>query len=42
MFKFRITIDGRSYAGMFAHSCDAVADAIDRFPGARRIVVRAC
>jgi hypothetical protein len=38
--RFLITVDGEKYTGIFAHSCDAVIDAIDRFPGARRISVK--
>ena len=42
MRKFMITVDGEKYTGVFAHSCDAVIDAIDRFPKARRISVKPC
>jgi hypothetical protein len=42
MLKFLITVDGEKYTGVFAHSCDAVIDAIDRFPAARRIRVKLC
>lgn len=42
MRKFSITVDGQTYEGVFAHSCDAVIDAIGRFPGARRIAVKPC
>lgn len=42
MRKFMITVDGEKYTGVFAHSCDVVIDAIDRFPEARRISVKPC
>ncbi len=42
MIKFCITVDGEKYTGIFAHSCDAVIDAMDRFPDARRISVTPC
>jgi hypothetical protein len=42
MLKFKITVDGHEYEGVFAHSCDAVIDASERFPGARRISVKPC
>jgi hypothetical protein len=41
-FLFLITVDGAQYTAVFAHSCDAVIDAVDRFPGARRISVKPC
>ena len=41
-FLFLITVDGAQYMAVFNHSCDAVIDAIDRFPGARRISVKPC
>ena len=34
MLKFKIKVDGHEYEGVF--------DAIDRFPGARRISVTPC
>lgn len=42
MIKFLITVDGQQYEGVFAHSCDAVINAAERFPGARRISVKPC
>ena len=42
MRKFIVKVDGIKYEGVFAHSCDAVMDAIDRFPDARRISVKPC
>ena len=42
MLKFKITVDGHEYEGVFAHSCDAVIDAAERFPSARRISVKPC
>lgn len=42
MRKFMITVDGQKYTGVFAHICDAVIDAIGRFPEARRIGVKPC
>jgi hypothetical protein len=42
MLKFKITVDGHEYEGVFNHSCDAVIDAVERFPGARRIGVKPC
>jgi len=40
MITCTIKIDGQvAYTGLFASTCDAVADAIERFPQARRISV---
>lgn len=41
MHKFLIKVGGQQYEGVFACSCDAVLDALERFPGARGVVVRA-
>ena len=41
MIKFKIKVDGHEYEGVFAHSCDAVIDAIERNPDARRVSVKA-
>lgn len=41
MHKFLIKVGGLQYEGFFAHSCDAVLDALERFPGARGVFVRA-
>lgn len=41
-FLFLITVDGAQYMAVFNHSCDAVIDAAERFPGARRIFVTLC
>lgn len=41
MLKFIITVDGVKYKGIFACSCDAVIDAIERHPKARRVSVKA-
>lgn len=40
MHKFLIKVDARQYEGLFAHSFDAVLDALERFPEARRVIVR--
>ncbi len=40
MRKYQISIGAVSYEGMFASSCDAVIDAISRFPDARGVSVR--
>jgi len=42
MIEFKITVDGEEYFGLFASSVDAVIDAAERFPGARRISVKPC
>lgn len=42
MLKFKIKVDGHEYEGVFAHSCDAIIDAAERFPNARRIFVTLC
>ncbi len=42
MLKFKITVDGHEYEGVFADSVDATIDAVERFPGARRISVTPC
>jgi len=42
MLKFKITVDGHEYEGVFDHSCDAIIDAAERFTGARRISVQPC
>lgn len=42
MIRCTITVGALSYAGLYASTCDAVADAIERFPGATKISVRAC
>lgn len=43
MIRCTITVGAAlSYTGLFASTCDAVADAIERFPGATRISVKAC
>lgn len=36
-----VTVGALSYSGVFHSTCAAVADAIERFPGATRISVRA-
>lgn len=41
MIRCTVTVGALSYAGLFASTCDAVADVIERFPGATRISVRA-
>ena len=41
MRKFLIKIDGRQYEGLFACSIDAVLDALERFPSARGVFVKA-
>jgi hypothetical protein len=40
MHKFLIKVGGQQYEGLFACSCDAVLDALERFPGARGVFVR--
>lgn len=43
MIRCTVTVGAAlSYNGLFASTCDAVADAIERFPGATRISVKAC
>lgn len=37
MKKFAITVGALSYEGLFASSCDAIIDALDRFPEARKV-----
>ncbi len=41
MFRFLITADKMQYQGVYASSCDALIDAMDRFPLAGRLSVRA-
>lgn len=41
MRKFSIKVDNVRYAAEFANSVAAVRDAFQRFPGARRVSVRA-
>lgn len=41
MKSYIIRIDNALYRGLFTDSCAAVIDALDRFPCARRISVRA-
>lgn len=41
MRKFLIKTECGQYEGLFAHCCDAVIDAFERFPGARRVFVKA-
>jgi len=41
MHKFLIKVGGQQYEGLCACSCDAVLHALERFPGARGVVVRA-
>ena len=41
MHKFLIKVGGQQYEGLFACSIDAVFDALERFPGAQGIFVRA-
>jgi hypothetical protein len=40
MIACTITVGSHNYAGLFASTCEAVIDALTRFPGARRISVR--
>jgi len=40
MRKFLIKVSGQQYEGLFACSCDAVLDALERFPDARSVFVR--
>ena len=43
MIRCTVTVGAAlSYTGLFSSTCDAVADAIERFPGATRISVKAC
>ena len=42
MRKFLIKTECGQYEGLFAHCCDAVLDALERFPEARSVVVRPC
>lgn len=42
MRKFLIKVGGQQYEGLFACSCDAVIDALERFPEARSVFVRPC
>lgn len=43
MIRCTVTVGAAlSYTGLFASTCSAVEDAIERFPGATRISVRAC
>lgn len=37
MRKFLIVADGHTYTGIFASSVDAVIDAIEKHPGAKRV-----
>lgn len=39
--RCQIRVDGLTYEGLFACTCDAVADAMERYPAARRISARA-
>jgi len=41
MIRCRITCDRASYTGLFSSTVAAVMDAMDRFPAATRISVRA-
>lgn len=46
MNRYQINIttstgESTCYSGLFAHSVDAVCDALDRFPHAKRISVQA-
>ena len=38
---YQIKVNGLTYQGLFASTCDAVVDAMDRFPAANRISARA-
>lgn len=40
-YRFVIQVAGCMYEGLFTDSCAAVLDAMERFPGAGRISVRA-
>lgn len=40
MIPCTITVGALTYAGLFASTCAAVLDAMDRFPGATRITAR--
>lgn len=35
MKRYRVKVCGVTYEGIFAHSCDAVLDALERYPLAR-------
>lgn len=37
MKHYQIQVDGLRYVGIFASGCDAIIDALDRHPTARRI-----
>jgi len=41
MRKFLIRVDGMLFQGLYPCSVDAVVDALDIFPAARRISVKA-
>lgn len=41
MIKFSVKVDNVRYEALFASSCDAVIDALDRFPAACRVFVKA-
>ena len=35
MKRFTIKVNGQTYPGLFAHGCDAILDALARFPEAK-------
>jgi len=41
MIKFQVKVDNVKYESLFASSCDAVIDALERFPAAIRVFVKA-
>ena len=41
MIKFLVKCDNVKFYGLYASSCDAVIDAIDRFPATTKIFVKA-